>query len=1132
MRKIFRRMLYSLLALTAVLTLAVSVAIYVIFTPERITPIVLKYANDYLDAKLECESVDITFFSTFPNFGIRLRNGNIVTRPSDSCDKHIIYDTLLSFSNFVTSFDPLALYRSNRLVVRNAWLEQPVIYACVDSAGKANWNILPQTVDTATSGAALPEITVKNIHISKAGIVYDNHHDSTFVAAEGLQLDVGGSLTDVNLKMRIDAATVFINNKSYTSQLPLSLAARVKSDERYQHFSVEQSSVSVGFMDFDLAGTVERDTCNGLSMAVDFNLHAASLADLLAAVPEHLFDAKQFPASGKINFSGRIEGVAGNGQTPLCTASLRLTDGEVKNRKRPDKPLLQQIEIDCDARLDKSGDTPSYIEIKTLKLKNESTRLSVDGAFVDIFTRPFINLRIDGAVDFLRFWENMPSGQDLMNMRGTAKLNVAGKCFLDDLLEFDYGKIDATGSVDVNGATFNYPSKHIALYAPMTKIRMGSHVTDSIRGYKIASLFRATAEMDSLNFRWSNDLSLDAGLLQATFRTSEPKDSVSIAEIAAYLNLSNLRMQSAIDSTLQMQATRMSALVKLGPQAAHPTKTELKTRLSIDSLSGRLTDIAGRIHNSSLALTLRYRDLPARLQPRADSLIRNLRRDSAMLSAARNSAAIDFRLGQGEAREFLSHWDLSGSFKGQSINLQSPWFPLRTSLSSTSFTFTSDSISVASAHLQAGESNMHLKGKITGIRRALLRNGQITAKLDMETDSLDCNEIIRALAAASDYAERHTTKDDSIDIETVNAKTTADSSAFAIDADTLPAGLFVVPRNLDIELNASMKRLRYSHLNLLAAGGKIIVRNGSVRIPNLNIRSELGNADLSIVYKAPTTKGAYIGLDAHTEHIRIGELRQSLPVLDSLAPVMRSLDGVVECRITAVSQLDSLSNVLMPATRASCYINGKNMALLDGETFAKIAKTLHFKNKKRNIIDSVAVEFALDDGKIYVFPFVMNIDRYTAAIGGTQNLDLSFQYHISILKWPVPLVKVGLNLWGTPDNVHYSLASRKYADMGTPVKTQSLESTVFNLRQQMYDALRKSIDDILNETPAPRRSPLMNSDMNSMLFSIDNSEPATNETNNENINIEPPDTIFDSATTDEPASTVDTTVKTEKIIDN
>jgi hypothetical protein len=167
------------------------------------------------------------------------------------------------------------------------------------------------------------------------------------------------------------------------------------------------------------------------------------------------------------------------------------------------------------------------------------------------------------------------------------------------------------------------------------------------------------------------------------------------------------------------------------------------------------------------------------------------------------------------------------------------------------------------------------------------------------------------------------------------------------------------------------------------------------------------------------------------------------------------------------------------------------MALLDGETFSMIAKKLYFKNKKRNIIDSISVDLMLDNGTISVFPFVLSIDRYVAAIGGTQNLDMSFQYHISILKWPVPLIKIGLNLWGDPDNIHYRIASRKYENLLTPVKEKSLQSVVVDLRQQLHDGLRKSIDNILDESPATvnrRLIPNADSDTVQSLFKLDTTE--------------------------------------------
>ena len=37
------------------------------------------------------------------------------------------------------------------------------------------------------------------------------------------------------------------------------------------------------------------------------------------------------------------------------------------------------------------------------------------------------------------------------------------------------------------------------------------------------------------------------------------------------------------------------------------------------------------------------------------------------------------------------------------------------------------------------------------------------------------------------------------------------------------------------------------------------------------------------------------------------------------------------------------------------YIKGDSLVLMDGETFAEISKMLMFKNKKKNVFDSISV---------------------------------------------------------------------------------------------------------------------------------------------------------------------------------
>jgi hypothetical protein len=1080
-RRVFKYIFLTVVGLFVFTMIAISAAIYIVFTPERITPIVMKYANDYMNAQLDCESVELTFYSTFPNFSIRLRNGSVII-PNDSlfaCPQ----DTLLKFDDCSVSFNPVALYKENRLTVNHARLEHPVIYLYVSPEGKANWDILPQSDSAADSITKLPQITVKRVNVVNANVVYDDRQQSLFVATDSMQLRAGGVPTDVHLSLKIQALTTLYKDKSYTSKMPFTLATHLSSDTLYRRFNIEQSTLSIGFVNLDLNGTVQRDTADNMAdVDLDFKLHTSSFADLVNTIPKHILDMSMFDFSGSLDFSGNIKGYLGENQYPACSLSLQLKDGTALEHSSK-KPVLQAMEIDCNAEIDLMNNSPSYINVKNIYLQNSFTKLHLSGAFNNILTKPFIDVNLNSTVDFDAFGQILFIDSEI-TAGGSIATNVSGKFFIDDVLKYNFGKVNLAGNIDVNNVKFNYPEAGIDLFAPLAKIRFGSNVTDSIRGRSISSLLRANVDVDSLRLKWKDKLALRAGRLFANFRTSEPKDTSTIAEISTFAHLNNLQLMTS--DSIRMRATKISAFAKLAPYAKDPAQPELTVRLSLDSLRGRMPDFAGHIDSTVLSFNMHTRETRHTRQLTAeDSLRRKILLDSIII-ANRNTSVIEFRLAEGEAKQILSKWDISGSFTSKKIRFITTYFPLRTQLSESSATFTSDKLSIKHTRLQTETSDMRLNGEIEGLRRALLYNGRIKANISTKIDSMDCNEIIRALAAGSVYSSRTDEQQDSISKivldENVRKQPVNTDSVF---------GLFVVPRNIDMEFDISMKKVKYSRLNIAQANGKIVVRNRSIQISDMKIKSDIGNVDFSMVYRAPTTKGAYTGMDIHMERVQLKELINSMPILDSLTPMIRSFEGQAECNIIAVTELDSLSNLIIPKTTASCYINGKNMVLLDGETFAMIAKKLYFKNKKRNVIDSISVDMMLADGEISVFPFVLSIDRYVAAIGGVQNLDMSFQYHISILKWPVPLIKIGLNLWGNPDDIHYRIASRKYENLLTPVKEKSLQSTVVNLRKQLYDGIRKSIDNILNESPAiinRRPIPDANNDTVQTLFKLDTTE--------------------------------------------
>ena len=105
-KKWLRITLITIASLIVLLLSGIAIVINFVFTPEKLTPVVLKTANQALDAKLDMKSVELTFFSTFPRFGLKLTEGSLVSKAINDTSWQKT-DSLLSFRKCVLVVNPM-----------------------------------------------------------------------------------------------------------------------------------------------------------------------------------------------------------------------------------------------------------------------------------------------------------------------------------------------------------------------------------------------------------------------------------------------------------------------------------------------------------------------------------------------------------------------------------------------------------------------------------------------------------------------------------------------------------------------------------------------------------------------------------------------------------------------------------------------------------------------------------------------------------------------------------------------------------------------------------------------------------------------------------------------------------------
>ena len=106
------------------------------------------------------------------------------------------------------------------------------------------------------------------------------------------------------------------------------------------------------------------------------------------------------------------------------------------------------------------------------------------------------------------------------------------------------------------------------------------------------------------------------------------------------------------------------------------------------------------------------------------------------------------------------------------------------------------------------------------------------------------------------------------------------------------------------------------------------------------------------------------------------------------------------------------------------------------------------------MIDSMTVEMIVDNSRMQMFPFVFNLDRYKLGVMGNNDMAMNFNYHVAVLKSPLPF-KFGINISGNPDDMKIRLGKAKFNEKNMSKTVSIADTTRVNLVQQIRNVFRR-----------------------------------------------------------------------------
>lgn len=1073
--KILKIVFGTVAVLLLLLLLAVGGAVWVL-TPERLTPMACGFATDYLNAEVKAKRIELSFWSTFPRLTVEVEDLEVISHALNGLSPEVKKtlpadaDSLLRVARFNGGINVATLVAGHINLYDVAFYKPEVNMLQVDSTF-ANYDIVPPGEEKeVTESGPMPSFSLDRFSISGGfPIRYRSLPDSIDVSAHIAALSLGGGEAPV-YQLNLDGHAGAGAGKINIPPMKFGLNGGAEWNQTDPHAIVlKKLNVSVGALaaqfDAKLRFADGLDV-KELSIKAD-NIHLREVIDMVPKELQGSLAKIDTDLRATINAELLEPYRYAEGRVPVVKVDVNVPSGTFVYG-----PLnLSRVELDMEATIDGRDFNRSVVTVKKLGATGRAIDFDLSGRATDLMADPSVECSFDGTVNFA-----MLPAELLKNLPVTLKGVMTGKTdarFRQSWLNGkSFHKVRLDGSLTLDRFHMAARDGSMTLFTRHAGLKLGTSSSIKVNGMSVDSLLTASMNIDTVAFNMpgmgltGSNISMGLG----SRNIAGSIDTTRINPMGASLRAERLTLRSDSDS---VQVRMRDAYVKgvLQRYSGNARSPLLKLDASLGNM--RFADRYNRLslRDAAVSFTLHPKKRPAmtkRVQAAYDSIAalhpsltsdsimkltrRHLGRHRAAADSARGGREnIDFGI-DNSLKSWLRLWQATGNIKAGRARMFTPFFPVRNRLSDLDIDLSTDSIRINSTRLKLGKSDFLIKGALTNISRALIskRGVPLRLELDVASDTLDINELASAVMRGSAFTQKLAKGDvkiaDSDNDEVINS-----SIASNVGEDERAA--FVVPSNITANVRIGAANVKYGDILFQRFQGNLSMKDGAVHLNRLGAFTPMGSLDLTALYAAPTIKDIQFACGLVVRQLDLHESLHMLPEVDSILPMLNSMEGIITAQCALTSELDSMMNFKFHTMDMAMKLSGDSLVLLDSETFRKLSKWLFFKNKKRNMIDSMSVEMMIRNSRLLVYPFMVDVDRYRFGISGSNDDAMNLDYHIAVLKSPIPF-KFGVNIKGTPDHLKIRLGRARFNEREVTSSKQLTDTARVNLLKEIQNVFR------------------------------------------------------------------------------
>ena len=698
---------WTLFGIVMTVVVVACVAIYLVFTPERLTPIARQVADKYVTCEHEIGEVDLTFFSTFPYFGASIKDVTLINPMSGAQN-----DTLASVPELLVSVKLLDAINGD-IYIKRFKLKDATANVYIAADGSTNFDVFALPADTieeekdTTGGWRLNSVGWdENLTITAHTLSFVDEKDTISASLQNASISVAGLEKDTLIGALLDvkAEHIYASLKGETYANDLNIRLHLPAlFNNVEHVYIDGTKLQINEFAIKLDGEVGTPCLSSgiYNMDVTLKTDKWQIKPLLALVPATFTTSlNDLDIDGKVQLDATVKGTYTDSVMPLITAHVTLEDGEGSYKPLPYQ--LRDLNLDAEATLDLNKQQPSTVTINKLAAKTKNSKVGAKGKVNDLLGNMLLDLQLNLDAHLPDFAYFLP---DSMTVTGDAKGTAAAKIRLSDLTNKRLHKGRITADLDLTDIRYEQDSMKAVLPRTHAKVQ----IPNAQPSRKTVNWARVELETDKIDFVMGANTAalIDAAVIRAEVANVLANEQDYFASIA----FDALDAQYE-DITADLKASELEAFVSAGQKVSAKLKTA--------ALNGRMgEELKAQTGKLALEASARY----------------NKDGENALLK-----------------------WNprLKIDLKNGILNMPEH-LPEPVVIPSIEFKYSNREMTIDNSRVELGNSDLELKGNVRHIGKWFKHEDILQGELEIVSNHCDANQLMAWFSADEGSEEEEIT---------------------------------------------------------------------------------------------------------------------------------------------------------------------------------------------------------------------------------------------------------------------------------------------------------------------------------------------------------------------------------------